>query len=185
MKDQVQDPSRLPGPEWAGETPSAPPLILEGPSPTASPLLPHPHLPPRPQGPRQPRVGPQRVEDLAQEPSRLPRADWAGDILGTLSPYPPSPPRVPSDMGNPSLSQPPLGAPVPYSLHFSSSLTSPHVLPSLSGVPPISLGAEVPHQQPAGALLVGRQELCVLPCSHLDSASLFLYLFVFDLLIFH
>ena len=43
-KDQVQDPSRLPGPEWVGETLGAfplNPLILEGASPLAS-LLPLP-----------------------------------------------------------------------------------------------------------------------------------------------
>ena len=33
---------------------------------------------------------------------------------------------------------------------------SPHILPVHLGVPPISLGIRVPHQQPAGTLVVGR-----------------------------
>ena len=35
-------------------------------------------------------------------------------------------------------------------------LQSPYVLPVHSGVPPVSLGVRVPHQWPAGALVVGR-----------------------------
>ena len=47
-------------------------------------------------------------------------------------------------------------------------------LPTRSlGVPPVSLGIEVPHQHLAGALVVGRRELHVLPCCHLDSVLIF------------
>ena len=75
-------------------------------------------------------------------------------------------------MGTPPLSQHPSGVPVLSGLHFSSPLTIPHILPGRLGVPPVSLGVEVPHQRLAGALVVGRRKLHVLPRCHFDSTPL-------------
>ena len=77
-EDQVQDPSWLPGQEWAGEVldafPSNPP-ILEGPSPLASLLLPTPC--PMPLGPTQPEGAPEgRGPD--PEAHRLPELSGQG-----------------------------------------------------------------------------------------------------------
>ena len=169
-EDQVQDLSRLTGPEWEGEMPSLPPLILRSqralPCP---PLLFSPRLPPMPLRPTRPggALGGRRT--WPRSPAGFPGPDWAGEMLGMLPPDPPSP-RGSLQAWEP-LPAPshPSGVPVLSGLHFSSPLTSPYVLPGCSGVPPISLGIEVPHQHPAGALVLGRHKLCVFPCRHLDS----------------
>lgn len=75
-------------------------------------------------------------------------ANWAGETLGALPPI--QAPEGPSMRGNTS------GPPVVSSLHFSPP-ESPHILPVRFGVPPISLGVEVPHQRLAGVLVVGRR----------------------------
>ena len=53
------------------------------------------------------------------------------------------------------LISPASGVPILSGLHFSPT-QSPCVLPVHLGVPPLSLGVRVPHQWPAGALVVGR-----------------------------
>ena len=155
---QVWDPSRLSGPEWAGEmlgafSPPTNPLILEGPYPLASLLPPPPSYAPRTSVAWR---WPWRAEDPAREPSRLPGANWAGQTLGTLPP-PQHPSLCRSLQAWAPLPSPshPSGAPVLSSLHFSSPLTAPHILPSCSGVPPIFLGIEVPHHSVAAALGCG------------------------------
>ena len=91
-------------------------------------------------------------------------ANWAGEMLGVLPPDPS--PQGPSRCGNPSpLSATPQGA-GPVWHPFLLPLQSPHILPVCLGVLPISLGAGVPHQRPAGALVVGRHELHVFPLSN-------------------
>ena len=108
---------------------------------------------------------------------------WAPCVLQqvpTSSSRSSKPPRFPPGIGNPPPSQiPPSGAgPVRPPLVFPphSSL----ILPGCLGVPPVSLGFEVPHQHPAGTLVVGRHELHVLPCHHLNMQ----YSFTFNLFVF-
>ena len=81
-------------------------------------------------------------------------AEWAGDTLGVL-------PTDPSPQGSlqaweplPRLSHP-SEAPVLSGLRFSSPPQSPHILPVCLGVTPDTLDIEVPHQRPAGALVMG------------------------------
>ena len=71
-------------------------------------------------------------------------------------------------MGTPPPSQPPLRGAGSVWPPLLLSPHSPHILPSRSAVPPISLGVEVPHQHMAGTLVVGRCKLHVLPHCHLD-----------------
>ena len=75
-EDQVQDCSRLTGPQWAGEIPCVSPLILRSwrDPPPHPPLLYCPCLPPTPLGPTLRGVG-----LGGQEPSRLPEARWVGE----------------------------------------------------------------------------------------------------------
>lgn len=101
------------------------------------------------------------MEDSAPVPSRLLGPEWVGQLLGMIPPSS-EPPRVPPGMGNPPYSQPQLsGAGLVY-LPLLLPPYSPHDIPSHSGVPPNSLDIEVPHQHPAGSLVVGRRELCLL-----------------------
>ena len=70
----------------------------------------------------------------------------------------------------PPRSQPHLRGTGPVQPPLLLPLQSPHVLPVRWGVLSISLGIGVPHQRLAGALVVGRRELCVFPppSSHLQ-----------------
>ena len=75
QRSQPGSPAGFPEPEWLGGITlctSPGPLILEGPSPSASPLLP----PPPSYAPRSNTAwrGPQRAADPVWEPSRLPGA---------------------------------------------------------------------------------------------------------------
>ena len=122
--DPTWEPSRLPGPEWVGQVPSAPslaPLVLEGPS--YLPLLFCPGLPPMSPGPMQPGGGlwGYRIWPRAGQTSP---ADWAGEILGMLPPDPS--PRGSLQVWEhlPPLSHP-SAAPVLSGLHFSSPLSPP------------------------------------------------------------
>ena len=139
-------------------------LVLEGPS--HLPLLFSPGLSPTSLGPTQPKgdLRGHRIRPKSQEhfPGRLGR--------GNAGPAPPDP----SSRGFlqaweplPHLSHPSGHQSCPAST--SPPLSFPHVLPVLLGVLPISLGIRVPHQPPAGALIMGRHELCVFPHCHLDS----------------
>ena len=108
-------------------------------------------------GPRRdPHPWSQRAGDLTWEPSRLPGLEWAEQTpssplfsyssgLGSGGPLPPASPDLPGLRGA-ALVWSPLLLP-PRSLY---------VLPVHSGVPPVSLEVRVPHQWPAGALVVGR-----------------------------
>ena len=126
--------------------PAAP--VMEGPS--RLPFLFPP--PPRPpsyaprtngalRGPLRAGVGPGPITGQASP------ADWAEETLGVLPPDPSPQGSLRAWEPLPPLSHP-SGA--PSGLHFSSPLSPPHVLPVRLGVPPVSLGVEVPHQHPAG-----------------------------------
>ena len=146
--DLTQEPSRLPGLEWVGQTPSSPlPLLLNGPSRLPlqiswpSTYAPRTHVAWRglwrgvtdlgAQQAPQARVG--QVITLRSSPA-LPRES-----------LPPASPDLPSHRDT-NLVWPPLLLPP----------QSPYVLPVHSGVSPVSLGIRVPHQRPADALAVGR-----------------------------
>ena len=78
IEDQAWDPSRLPGPEWAGEMLGTfPPILHSWRVPCLPPLLPLHHLLPCPYDSRGQRA-PWKVEDQAGEPSRLPGACLGG-----------------------------------------------------------------------------------------------------------
>ena len=66
----------------------------------------------------------------------------------------PAPSRGPPPPASPDL--PGLMGTDPVWLPLILPLQSPHVLPVHLGVPPVSLGVRVPHQQPVGTLIVGR-----------------------------
>ena len=90
--------------------------------------------------------------NLTWEPSRLLGPKWGGAIALRSSLAPPRGPLPPASPDLPGLRGadpvwPPLLLPLQY----------PHVLPVHLGVPPISLGVRVPHQWPAGDLVVGRR----------------------------
>ena len=85
-EEQVQDPSRLTGPEWVGETlgTSSQSSDPTGPLPIGlSP--PPPSFPPMPQDPQGWR-GPWRMEDQAWEPSRLLRPQVGEGEMPTMPP---------------------------------------------------------------------------------------------------
>ena len=112
--------------------------------------------------------GRQRTWLGAQQVS--PGPDWAVDTLATLScdsPCPGASLQVWEPL--PSPCHPP-GARVLYSLHSPPPSLPPMSYPVNSGVPPISLDVEDPHQHLVGALVVGRCELRILQLRHLDSA---------------
>ena len=144
--DLTWEPSRLPGLEWVGQMPSAPLLLLlQGPS--RLPLLISPASLLCPQGPTWPGGGFGGGQP-AWELSRLLGPSGPGNCPPLLShspreSLPPASPNVPSLRGADPV-EPPLLLPP----------QSPYVLPVHSGVPPASLGIRVPHQQPAGALVV-------------------------------
>ena len=155
--------SMLPGPEWVGQTSSAPPLLFQSqktpPTCLSCSLLAfllRPRDQPNPEG---------TSEGIGHGPGlragQTSPADWAGETLGMLPPDPS--PEGPSSCGNPSpLSATPQGC--------RSCLTS--ASPPLSVPPPCpssSLG-DSSHQCLAGTLVVGGHELRVLPHCHLDSA---------------
>ena len=106
------------------------------------------------------------------EPSRR-----AGRLLGRLdrgnawhAPPWSYPLRIPPGVGTPTPTPPPLRGTGLFWPPLLFPPQSPHILLVGLGVPPVSLGIEVPHQRLAGALVVGRCEHHVFPCCHLDSA---------------
>ena len=121
--DPAWEPSRLPGPEWAGQMPSAAPLLLlrswRAPpaclscSPPASFLCP------------QDQCGLERAYEGTGPGPRAGQtslADWAGETLGVLPPD--SSPRVSLQAWEPlSLLSHPSGVPVLSGLHFSTPLS--------------------------------------------------------------
>ena len=146
------EPSRLPGLEWVGQMPSSPLLLLQS-----------------------WRAPPARLSWSPRPPSYSPRTNAAtgwgelggqGTGLGAQqapqawvsranalcsSPTPPRRPLLPVSPDLPGLRGtdpvwPPLLLPP----------QSSHILLVHLGVPPISLGIRVPHQRPAGVLVVGR-----------------------------
>ena len=136
--------SRLPVPEWMGQSPSAPLLLLlQGPS--HLPLLISPASLLYPQdscGLGLWRSG-NRLGSSVSSPARV------GQVIALRSSpalpgasLPPASPDLPGLRG-PDLVWPPLLLPP----------RSPYVLLVHSGVPPFSLGVTVPHQRPAGALV--------------------------------
>ena len=176
VEHQAQEPSRLPRARLGGRNArctSPHHLIPEG--PPLLPLLLFPFLclsyTPKTQtvkgGLLQRRTRP-------RSPAGFPGPDWSGETLGTLPPDPLShrgPLQAWESLLSPSHTT---RTPVLSSLHFYFPLTLPHVLPIGSGVPPFSLGIEVPHQHPAGTLVVGKCKLRVLPRCHLDLCSVIL-----------
>ena len=140
--------SRLPVPEWVGQSPSAPlPLLPEDPS--CLPLL----ISPAsllcfqdPRGLEGPLDREYRPGSSAGSPAQVGQA-----IALRSSPAPPGESLPPASPDIPGLR----GAdPVWPPLLLPSQ--SPCVLQVHFGVPPISLGIRVPHQRPAGTLVVGR-----------------------------
>ena len=141
--------SRLPGPQWAGQSPSTPLLLFpQGPS----------HLPllffPRP--PSYAPKDPCGLDGALEQGNRLGSSAGCQAPVGQVitlcsSPtlpresLPPASPDLPSLRGADLVWLPVLLSP-----------QSPYVLPVHSGVPPISLGIRVPQQWLAGALVVGR-----------------------------
>ena len=124
-------------------------------------------LPPMPPGPTQPRGDlwgcRTQPESWADFPRRLSR--------GNAAPTPPQsePLRVTPDMGTSLRSQPPLRSTSPVRPQLLLPAQSTYILLVCLGVLPVSLGIRVLHQHPAGALVVGRCELCIFPRCHLDS----------------
>ena len=164
-------PPMPPGPTWPGggfglqvtglggqQPPRAPvgraiPLCFSSappgwPLPPATPDL--PGLPPMPPGPTWRGWG----------------FGWGGSGLGAEQPPLPEQarqsPSAPLPLFPESPSHLPLlislasGALILSGLHFSSPTQSPYVLPVHFGVPPVSLGVRVPHQQLVGTVVVGR-----------------------------
>ena len=148
--DLTWEPSKLPGLERVRQTPSSPLLLLLS-----------------------RRAPPTCLSRSPWPPSYAPRThmawrglwragDWPGSSAGSpgqvgqaISLFTsPAPPRGPLPPTSPDLP----------SLRGADPVWPPLLLPSLSpyillvhlGVPPISLGVRVPHQQPAGTLVVGR-----------------------------
>ena len=124
---------------------------LGGPLPAASPVLPlASFLCPQDQCSR--RWGGVCLggQGTGLELSRLPVPEWMGQMPSSPAPprgpLPPTCPDLPglrgADLVWPPLLLPPL---------------TPHILLVHLGVPPISLGIRVPHQWPAGALVLGRR----------------------------
>ena len=119
--DLTWEPSRLPGLEWAGQTPSSPLLLFqclqEGSS--CLPLLFFPQPPSHAPRTHAAWRGLWRA-GLAWEPSRLPRPEWA-----RRSPSAPLPllPEGPSCL--PLLISPASVVPILFGFHFSSPLSPP------------------------------------------------------------
>ena len=147
-RDLTWEPIRLPGLEWVGQMPSSPLLLLlEG--PCHLPLLISPAsllCPQDPLGLDWALEGWYQLGSSAGSPTRVGQAIalHSSPALPGES-LPPASPHLPGLRGtNPVW--PPLLLPA----------QSPYILPVHFGVPPISLGIRGPHQQLAGALVVGR-----------------------------
>ena len=148
--DLTWESSRLSGLEWAGQTPSSPLLLL------GSGRTPRACLSSSPRSPSYALKDPRAWRGLWRA------GDWPGSSEGSpglsgRGNHPPlffcssrrAPPTCSPDL--PGLrGMDPVWSP----LLFPPQ--SPYVLPVHSGVPPVSLGVRVPHQRPAGALVVGR-----------------------------
>ena len=201
-------PSRFPGLEWAGHTPSSPaPLVWEGPSCLPLLISRPPSYAPRTSVARGEGEG-LEGRGLAWDLSRLPVPKWAGQLPSLLScssgwlflPASPDHPDLhpmpssthtawrgpwragdrpgssagslgPNGRGNRLRSSPtlpgeflPPASPDLPSLRHANPVWPPLLLPPQSpyillvhfGVPPASLGIRVPHQRPAGTLVVAR-----------------------------
>ena len=148
--DLTWEPSSLPVPEWAGQSPSIPLLLLLGwLLPPATPDL--PSLPPMPPGPTLAGWG-FGVGGTGLGAQQAPQPMWARRSPSALLPlFPQGPSHLPLLISLAS------GSLILSGLHFSFPPQSPYVLPVHSRVPPVSLGVRVPHQRPAGALVVGRR----------------------------
>ena len=120
-----------------------------GPLPSASPDLPSlPHMPP---GPTQPGGG-FGGGGTSLGAQQAPQAQVGGAIALHSSPVSPRGPLPPASPDLPGLRG--TGPVWPPLLLHSQFL---HVLLVHLGVPRISLGVRVPHQQPAGAIVLGRR----------------------------
>ena len=103
-------------------------------------------------GPRRaPHPWSQRAGDLTWEHSRLPGLEWAGQ-----TPSSPLPLLLEGPSRLPLLTSLASGAPILSGLHFSYPLSPRSPTGSLGGSSHL-LGRQGPHQQPAGALVVGRR----------------------------
>ena len=119
-------------------------------------------------------LGPLQLEGAPENWGPGPRAQQASQAW-VLGEKPSAPPlilwsqRAPPGVGPTPLSQLPLrrAGPVQPPLLLPPH-SPPHPSVSLGGSSHL-LGHWGPHQNPTGALVVGRCELCVLPCCHLDS----------------
>ena len=126
--------SRLPGPQWVGQSPSAPlPLLLD--SSSHLPLLVSLASLLCPQDPRS-LDGALEWGELAWELSRLPSLSPLLLSRSSGESVPPASPDLPG-LRDANPVWPPLLLPP----------QSPYVLPVHSGVPPVSLGIRVPHQR--------------------------------------
>ena len=149
-RDLTWEPSRLPGLEWAGQSPSAPlPLLPDGSS--HLPLLISPGLPPMPPGTHVAWRGLWRrgyqLGSSAGSPAPV------GQVIALRSS-----PASPGEFLPPaSPDLPGLRGAIPVWPPLLLPFQSPYLLPVHFGVPPVSLGIRVPHQRPAGALVVGRR----------------------------
>ena len=146
--DLTWEPSKLPGLEWVGQMPSSPLLLLW--SLESLPLLISPASLLCPQDPRsleRALEGVWRPGNSAGSPAQV------GQVIALCSsPALPGGSLLPASPDLPGLRGadlvwPPLLLPP----------QSPHILPVHLGLPPISLVVRVPHQRPAGALVVGRR----------------------------
>ena len=124
------------------------PPVLEDPS--RVPLLFSPGLLPMPPGPMRP-AGGFGGQGTSLGTQQSPRPEWAGQMPSAPLPFLwDGPPYLPL------LINPVSGTPILSGLHFSSPLSSPHILLVHLGPPPISLGVSVSHQRPAVSIVVGR-----------------------------
>ena len=142
--------SRLPRPEWVGQMPSASlPLLPDGSS--LLPLLISLASLLSLQGPTSPGggFGGQGTSLGAQQ------APWARVGGANFLRFSPAPPRGPLLPSSPDL--PGLRGADPVWPPLLLRPVSPRVLPVHLGVPTVSLGVRVPHQQLTGALVVGRR----------------------------
>ena len=129
-----------------------------------------PPMPPRPTWPRGDLWG-HRTQPKSQAHS----PGWLGRGNAGHAPPRSVPLRVPPGVGTPPPFQPPFRGAGPVRPPLFLPLQYPYVLPVHLGFHPVSLGVRIPHQHPAGALVVGRRELCVFPHHHLDSAASILF----------
>ena len=152
--DPTWELSRFPRLEWVVPTPSIPLLLFRSwrPPPaclSCSPLATLLCF----QDQRSPEGASESIGPSPRAGQNSP-ADWVGGTLGALPPI--RAPKGSSVHGNPSPLQPPLRGASPVQPPLFLPPESPHILLVRFGVPPVSLGVEVSHQQPAGVLVVGR-----------------------------